>query len=428
MQLPRSSVCTASRSAAMAAALGVDCGAGPCRGAVNRRPWPNRSPTRSRIALAQLNPTVGDLAGNAAKLRNARADAAPARGRPRLFPELFLAGYPPEDLVLKPAFQEACRAACEALARETADGGPGRAGRPALGGGRQALQRHALLDGGAIEAVRFKVDLPNYGVFDEKRVFDAGPMPGPINFRGVRIGVPICEDIWTDDGRASACRRRAREILLVPNGSPYWRDKPDMRLNVAVARVTETGLPLLYLNQVGGQDELVFDGASFVLNADASLGRPAAGLRGGRARHGLAARGDGWRCDDGPRRCWSRRATRPTTAPACWACATTSTRTASRASCWACRAASIRRSARPWRSMRWAPDRVHCVMLPYRYTSQESLDDADGLRQGAGRALRHRADRPGGRGLRGAARAAVRRAGPRTSPRRTSRAACAARS
>jgi NAD+ synthase len=128
----------------------------------------------------------------------------------------------------------------------------------------------ALLNGGKIETLRFKHDLPNYGVFDEKRVFDAGPAPGPIVVKGVRIGVPICEDIWTEESCETLAETGA-EILLVPNGSPFERNKDDVRLNLAVTRITETGLPLAYLNQVGGQDELVFDGASFVLNGDRSL-------------------------------------------------------------------------------------------------------------------------------------------------------------
>ena len=133
--------------------------------------------------------------------------------------------------------------------------------------GGKLYNAFAVLDGGKIEAVRFKVDLPNYGVFDEKRVFSAGEMPGPIDFRGIRLGVPICEDIWTPDVVECLVESGA-EILLVPNGSPYETDKVDERINRAVARVTETGLPLVYVNQVGGQDELVFDGASFVLNGE----------------------------------------------------------------------------------------------------------------------------------------------------------------
>src|ERR1700757_4084582 len=152
------------------------------------------------IALAQIPFIVGDIAGNRDRLRKARAEAAAFWADLVMTPELFLAGYPPEDLVLKPAFQEACRAACEELARETADGGPGiPAGLPWVEAGK-LHNAMALLNQGRIEAVRFKVDLPNYGVFDEKRVFAPGPVPGPASFRGVRLGLPVCEGTWTDWG------------------------------------------------------------------------------------------------------------------------------------------------------------------------------------------------------------------------------------
>ena len=202
-----------------------------------------------------------------------------------------------------------------------------------------------------IEALRFKVDLPNYGVFDEKRVFAPGPMPGPILIKGVRIGIPICEDIWGPEV-VECLSETGGEILLVPNGSPYWRGKTEHRLNIAVARVVESGLPLIYLNMVGGQDELVFDGASFVLNADRSVGAQLADLPRDGGADAMAARGGRLalrRRADGTGR---TKTTRPTTAPACSACATTSTRAASRAWCWGCPAASTRRSAPPWRWMR----------------------------------------------------------------------------
>jgi NAD+ synthase len=227
------------------------------------------TPSRLRIALAQLNPTVGDLAGNVAKLKAAREQARAEEADLIVLSELFITGYPPEDLVLKPAFQRAARAAVEKLAAELGPGPAVLTGTiwPEDGKIHNAV---ALLDQGAVQAVRFKVDLPNYGVFDEKRVFDAGPLPGPISFKGVRLGVPICEDIWKDEVTECLAETGA-EILIVPNGSPFDWKKPDVRLNVAVARVTETGLPLAYVNQVGGQDELVFDGASFVLNPDHRL-------------------------------------------------------------------------------------------------------------------------------------------------------------
>src|SRR6202040_3953463 len=229
----------------------------------------DRPADRLAIAVAQLNPIVGDVAGNLERARAARAVAAKDRADIVAFSELFIAGYPPEDLVLKPAFQAACRAAVETLARDTGDGGPAvLIGTPWVEGGK-LYNAYALLAGGRIEAIRFKVNLPNYGVFDEKRVFAPGPVPGPVSFRGVRLGLPICEDTWTDCGDyesvVETLAETGAELLVVPNGSPYWRDKAGVRPNVTVARVTEAELPLVYINQVGGQDELVFDGASFAL-------------------------------------------------------------------------------------------------------------------------------------------------------------------
>src|SRR5579859_2995804 len=220
------------------------------------------------MTLAQLNPTVGDVTGNAKKVRAARAKARADGADLVVLPELFIAGYPPEDLVLKPAFQSACRAAIETLARETNDGGPALLiGTPWVEDGK-LYNACALLDEGRIAAIRFKVNLPNYGVFDEKRVFARGPVSGPVTIRGVRVGVPICEDIWLEESSeyenvVECLAETGAQILIVPNGSPYARDKKDLRLSVAVARVTESRLPLIYLNQVGGQDELVFDGGSF---------------------------------------------------------------------------------------------------------------------------------------------------------------------
>ncbi len=219
---------------------------------------------RFRIALAQLNPVMGDIAGNLARARAARAAAGDADLI--LFPELYIVGYPPEDLVLKPALQQDARAAIEDLARDTTSGPALLVGAPWVVDG-QLYNAFLLLDGGHVAAVTLKHDLPNYGVFDEKRVFAAGPLPQPMTVRGLTIGVPVCEDIWTGAVTGALAQRGAR-LLLVPNGSPFEAGKEDVRLELARARARETGLPLIYLNQVGGQDELVFDGASFVLNAD----------------------------------------------------------------------------------------------------------------------------------------------------------------
>ncbi|MFM2045664.1 MAG: glutamine-dependent synthase, partial [Pseudomonadota bacterium] len=181
---------------------------------------------RLTIALAQVNPTVGALTANRDRIRKARAEAA-ARGADLVvYPELVVCGYPPEDLVLKPFFLDQVRAVVAELAADTADGGPGMiVGAPWREGGH-TYNAALLLDGGAIVAVRYKHDLPNYGPFDEKRVFTAGPVPGPVSFRNVRLGVLVCEDMWTADV-AETLAETGAEILVVPNGSPFEVDKAD---------------------------------------------------------------------------------------------------------------------------------------------------------------------------------------------------------
>ena len=325
-----------------------------------------------RIALAQLNPTMGAISANLAKARQARAAASADLV---FFSELFLCGYPPEDLVLRRSFVAACMTAVEELAKDTISGPAVLIGTPWRGNGK-LYNAFALLAGGKIEALRFKHDLPNYGVFDEKRVFDAGPAPGPIVFQGVRLGVPICEDIWT----AETCETLAEtgaEILLVPNGSPFERNKDDVRLNLAVARVTETGLPLVYLNQVGGQDELVFDGASFVLNADRSLALQMPMFEEAMAITNWTRQANGeWRMANG------EMARLPENEEETWQ------------ACVLGLGDYVRKNRFPgvviglsggidsavvaaMAADALGKDHVHCVMLPYAYTSGDSLADAE---------------------------------------------------
>jgi NAD+ synthase len=326
-----------------------------------------------KIALAQLNPVVGDVSGNADRVRKARQEAAALDADVVAFPELFIAGYPPEDLVLKPAFQAACRSAVEALARESASGPALLVGAPWVADGK-LYNAYALLAGGTIEALRFKVDLPNYGVFDEKRVFVPGPMPGPVLIKGVRVGIPICEDIWGPEV-VECLSETGGEILLVPNGSPYWRGKTQHRLNIAVARVVESGLSLIYLNMVGGQDELVFDGASFVINADRSAGAQLATFRETVALTEWRRESGRWRCVEGPM--VQADENEKTDYGACVLGLQDYVNKSGfkgvvlglsggidSALCAAIAVDAL------------GKERVRCVMLPYRYTSQDSLNDA----------------------------------------------------
>ena len=259
------------------------------------------SPDTLSIAVAQLNPAVGDVAGNLDLAREARSEAARHGADVVLFTELFIAGYPPEDLVLKPAFVEACEKAVNRLAAETGDGGPAAVLGAPLKRKTGIHNAVVLLDDGEVRAERYKIDLPNYGEFDEKRVFQAGPMPGPVNFRDVRLGIPICEDIWGDLGVCETLSESGAEILLVPNGSPYYRGKADVRQQIVIRQVIESELPIVYANQVGGQDELVFDGASFAINADRTLAFQMSQFEAAVSVSTWRRGGDGrWRCGNGP--------------------------------------------------------------------------------------------------------------------------------
>ncbi len=347
-----------------------------------------------RIALAQLNPTVGDLGGNAKRAVDAHARARAAGADVIVFSELFLNGYPPEDLVLKPAFQDATRAELERLAAACAEGPAVLIGTIWRDAGK-VFNAVALLDRGRIEAVTFKSELPNYGVFDEKRVFAVGPMPGPLNVRGVRLGVAICEDIWAAEVVETLAETGA-EIIVSPNGSPFDWPKPDSRINVAVARVAESGLPLVYVNQVGGQDELVFDGASFVLNADRSLAVQLPAWREAVVVTDWNRTESGWRCVSGE---FAKIAEGP--AAAYHACVLGLRDYVTKngfpgvvlglsGGIDSALVAAIAVDA-------LGPERVHAVMLPSKFTSDDSLLDAADCTKRLGHPLRQNLDRAGGR-------------------------------
>lgn len=327
-----------------------------------------------KIFLAQRNPTVGDITGNVAMIRDSRAAAAKAGADLVVYTELVVCGYPPEDLVRKPFFQDRVEAAVYDLAKDTQDGGPAMLISAPWRRDGDLYSATLLLDGGEIAAVRFKYNLPNYSVFDEKRVFKAGPLPGPMPFRNVRLGVMICEDMWQPD--VTECLEESgAEILVVVNGSPFESDKTDMRMQLATRRVTESGLPLIYVNQIGGQDELVFDGASFVLNADRSVAAwmPAFCEAGQLTEWTRGA--DGWACARG------ERSLPPEGGEAMYRAMALGL------------ADYVRKNGFPGVIIGLSggidsaltaavavdalgADKVHCVMMPSPYTSAESLEDA----------------------------------------------------
>ncbi len=330
-------------------------------------------PDTLKITLAQLNQSVGDLAGNAAGMLAARQRAGDADLI--VFPELHLIGYPPEDLVLKPALIERASAELHKLAAATGSGGPAMLVGSVFVQDGALHNGVALLDGGKVAAIRFKHELPNYGVFDEPRVFTPGPLPEPIVFRDTMIGLPICEDIWLPE----VCKHLAdfgAELFISVNGSPYEIDKDTLRIDgVAKRRAAATGLPLAFLNRVGGQDELVFDGASFVVNGDGSLAVQLKDWEEQEVTTRWTKTAKGWRCDQGE---IAQLADHPEDIYCAMVLALRDYVDRNKfpgvvlglsggidsAICAAIAADAL------------GPDRVHAVMLPSRFTSQESLDDA----------------------------------------------------
>lgn len=327
------------------------------------------------IVMAQTSQRVGDLAANMAMMRAVRARHMGADLI--LYPELQLIGYPPEDLVLKPALAARAAKMLDELAADTAHGGPAMlVGSVERGDDGLLYNIVALLDDGRVVARRRKHELPNYGTFDEKRVFAAGPLPEPVLWRGISIGLPICEDGWLPH----VCRHLAdagAQLLISVNGSPYEIDKDDRRLTqVFAARVAETGLPLIFLNRVGGQDELVFDGCSFILNADGSTAHRLPDWQEVEVASHWTCDADGrWHCAPGALADWDAHPADLYTAMVVALRDYVDTNGfpgvvlgmsggIDSAICAAIAADAL------------GPDRVWCVMLPSRFTSKASLTDA----------------------------------------------------
>jgi NAD+ synthase len=249
---------------------------------------------RLTIAFAQMNQRVGDLDGNAAAMLDMRRKA---KGADLLVcPELQVTGYPPEDLVLKPEFVRRTHECTDQLVQATVEPGPAMLIGTVIAENGANYNAFILADGGRVLGRTLKRELPNYGTFDEKRIFTPGPLPEPIEFKGVKLGIPICEDIWQEEVCAHLAEAGA-EMLLVPNGSPYELDKDELRQRLVRSRVLETQLPLAYLNRVGGQDELAFDGSSFIMHPDGELVVQMADWDEGLLVTEWAKGPDGWRCE-----------------------------------------------------------------------------------------------------------------------------------
>ncbi len=337
------------------------------------------------IACVQANPTVGDIVGNEVLAREALAKATAAGADVALFSELFLIGYPPEDLVLKPAALAACAQALQRLAEETARGCEAIITLPWAGEDGRPLNAVAHLAGGKIRGMAFKRDLPNYGVFDEKRIFAAGTDSGLFDVAGIKIGAPICEDIW-GEGPCADLRDRGAELLLVPNGSPYRRTSDSERLGVARERVAQTGLPLIYVNQCGGQDELVFDGGSFALQADGSQCMSLPKFESALEITNWTRGQDGWRCLEAANQPW------PTGPEAIYRAMVLGLRDYVLKSGFPGVLLGLSGGVDSALSVVVAADalgaaNVRTFMLPSRYTSQESLDDAASCAAAIGVAL-----------------------------------------
>ena len=326
-----------------------------------------------RITLGQLNPTVGDIAGNAAKARAAWEAGRAAGADLVALPEMFIAGYNAQDLVMKPAFYTAAMQAVEALALACADGPPLAIGCP-WAEGTELFNAYLICKGGKIASRVLKHHLPNETVFDEVRIFDSGPLGGPYSVGNTRIGSPICEDAWHPDV-AETLEETGAEFLLVPNGSPYYRGKFDTRINHMVARVIETGLPLIYLNMVGGQDDQVFDGGSFALNPGGKLAVQLPIFDEVVAHVDLERSADGWRVIDGPKAQhpddWEQDYRVMVTSLRDY-CAKTGFKKVLLGMSGGVDSALVATIA----ADALGPDNVRCVMLPSEYTSPHSLEDA----------------------------------------------------
>ncbi len=336
---------------------------------------------RFRITLAQLNPTMGDLAGNAAKACDAWETARDAGADMVAFPEMFITGYNTQDLAMKPAFHRAAMDAVDKLAEDCADGPAIGIGGPWVDDGK-LYNAYFILQHGKVAHRVLKHHLPNETVFDEVRIFDSGPLAGPYALNGVRIGSPICEDSWYEDV-AETLAETGAEFLLVPNGSPYFRNKLEVRQNLMVARVVETDLPLIYLNLAGAQDDQVFDGGTFALNPGGELALQMPLFDEDIAHVDLVRGDEGWRIEPGAKAHvpddmeQDYRAMVTALRDYCGKTGFGKVLLGLSGGIDSAIVATIAADA-------LGPENVRCVMLPSEYTSQGSLDDAKQVAENLG--------------------------------------------
>ena len=336
---------------------------------------------RLSIAIAQVEPVVGDISGNVDKIKAARREAAGSDLV--VFCELVVCGYPPEDLVQKPSFQRACLEAVEALAKETADGGPAMIVGAPLKDGAALYNAAFLLADGKIVATRYKVRLPNYGVFDEPRRFTPGlEYPEPTDFKGVKLGLMVCEDMWIP-GAGEALAEAGAELFIVPHGSPFRISSLEERTAAARDRVKATGLPLMFVNQLAGQDEVVFEGAAFVMDAQGEVQHRAPQFEPGVFPTTWKKQDGGWDCVSGPDAPWVDGE------EMIYRAVTLGVRDYIEKNRFpgvviglsggvdSALTAAIAVDA-------LGADRVRCVMMPSRYTSPESLEDAEACAKALG--------------------------------------------
>ena len=327
-----------------------------------------------RIALAQLNPKVGAIAANLAAAREVLAEAEAAGADILMFTELYLTGYFPEDLLFRRQFVTEAMDAAKALAKATRGLNVSLLLPTIWSADGKLFNSVILAEDGAIIDRRDKVELPNDDIFYEKRYFTPGDLPDPLTIKGISVGVPICEDVWRDKVCKTLAERGA-QILLCPNGSPYWRNKQRVRLDLVRRRVQETGLPLLYSNQIGGQDELVFDGASFGVNIDGSLAFQGKSFVPDMVLSDWEKDADGWRCVKGH----VTELVPVNEAP--WHAAMLGLRDYVHKNGFASVVLGLSGGIDSAVVAALAVDalgaeNVHCVMLPYRYTTEASLRDA----------------------------------------------------